>query len=573
MSFAPTPEQAAIVAAAQTGQNLVIQAGAGTGKTSTLRLIAETLSDKRCLYIAFNKAIANEAAGSMGSNVKASTAHSLAFQSVGKHYAGRLNAKRMWPREVARLLGARPITIKTASDEVRMFSDRNVARMAMEMVAQFCRTADGQITGFHFPLTEGIDGATVSGRPIRGDNHAILAKHVLPYAQTMWADLQREQGQFPFSHDHYLKMYQLSNPVVSADVLFLDEAQDANPVIAAIVEAQSHLQIILVGDSAQAIYGFTGAVDAMAKFEARGTTSMVLSQSFRFGPAVANVANVFLDALDAPLRISGFEPRNSVLATLDTEHGDKADAVLCRTNAGCLSELIAAQAQGRKAAIVGGVKETLSFIEAAQRLMVGQATEHAVLCAFLSWADVEKFVAEEETTGDLATMVKMIQKHGAPRLQQVLGNAADERNADVVISTAHKSKGREWNAVRIADFDLDSDKIADADLMLAYVAVTRAMKTLDVGTLSTYIEGRPGAFVVPVEETVEEAVEIEVVAPVVEPVVVGTGSTRTVYVAVDANGKASGPEFTFEDAARTFASEKGLAVGSVEITRSAVTIL
>lgn len=578
MSFAPTAEQAAIVTAAVTGKNLVIQAGAGTGKTSTLGLISETLGDKRCVYIAFNKAIATEAGAKMGRNVKASTAHSLAFQAVGKVYAHRLRSARMWPREVAKIIGARPVTIKTASDEVRMYSDRNVARMAMDMAAQFCRTADAALAAKHFPLTEGIDGATPSGRIVRGDNHEILARHCLPLAKAIWADALNVEGRLPFSHDYYLKMYQMSSPKITGDVLFLDEAQDANPVIAAIVEAQDHLQIILVGDSSQAIYGFTGAVDAMAKFEAAGTTSMMLSQSFRFGPAVADIANVFLDALDAPLRITGFEPRNSRLTTLDAPNGPTADAVLCRTNAGCLRELINAQAQGRKAAIVGGTKDTLSFIEAAQRLMAGQATEHAVLCSFLSWADVEKFVTEEETTGDLATMVKMIEKFGIARLQEVLRNVCDERSAEVVISTAHKSKGREWDAVRIADFDLDTREIVPADLMLAYVAVTRAMKTLDVGTLATYITEQSGLVAEPVEapsfeeglallET--EAREVEVAAPIV----VGTEKAETVFTAVTADGKPTGPRFTFVEAAQTYAAEHGLRYGSMTVTVSPVTVL
>jgi len=40
-SLQPTPEQEAILDAVRQGDNLVIEAGAGTGKTSTLKLIAE----------------------------------------------------------------------------------------------------------------------------------------------------------------------------------------------------------------------------------------------------------------------------------------------------------------------------------------------------------------------------------------------------------------------------------------------------------------------------------------------------------------------------------------------------
>ncbi|MGW5384072.1 UvrD-helicase domain-containing protein [Nocardia sp. NPDC003963] len=66
---------------------------------------------------------------------------------------------------------------------------------------------------------------------------------------------------------------------------------------------------------------------------------------------------------------------------------------------------------------------------------------------------------------------------------------------DVVVSTAHKAKGLEWNNVRIGD-DFKGPELDNAtgelsmpseeELRLAYVAVTRAKKKLDLGSL-TYV--------------------------------------------------------------------------------------
>lgn len=67
-----------------------------------------------------------------------------------------------------------------------------------------------------------------------------------------------------------------------------------------------------------------------------------------------------------------------------------------------------------------------------------------------------------------------------------------------MVSTAHKAKGRERPAVKIADdFPLppDSDQhddrgrpiaepVSEADARLAYVAVTRARSRLDLGGLA-----------------------------------------------------------------------------------------
>jgi hypothetical protein len=596
MTFDPTPEQAAIVAAYSTGQNLVIQAGAGTGKTSTLRLIAEADPSRRGTYIAFNRAIADEAKRSFPSNIKAGTAHSLAFQAVGKNFSHRLNAPRQWPRETARLLGLNPMSMKVYGDEQKTFSAAGLSRIVMDAVASFCRSAATEVGREHFAVIAGLDEPGPRG-PRRGPVFDRLVDMLLPYAQKAWADLQQQNGVLRFTHDHYLKMYQLSNPKIAGDFLLFDEAQDANPVIAAIVEAQSHLQIILVGDSSQAIYGFTGAVDAMRKFADKGTEVRTLSQSFRFGPAVADVANVFLDALDAPLRIVGFDKVPSREDVLDVPGKGTADAVLCRTNAGCLAELIVAQEQGRKAALVGGTTESVKFVEAARDLKMGKGTEHPDLAAFTSWQMVEQYVSEEETTGDLATMVKLIAAHGVERLLSVLRAAGDERNAEVIISTAHKSKGREWDAVRIADFALDVDKVNPADLMLAYVAVTRAKVTLDVGSLGEWIEEHKGLAADLAEIAAEAIVEEEIdairaeerdaidgmveVEPVLMAVAALPGNETVQHVVVDVTDPANpkrGIRYTFADDCTRWIAEHGVegrtyAVGTFTITESPVTLL
>ena len=95
--------------------------------------------------------------------------------------------------------------------------------------------------------------------------HDQLAEVVLPYAQRMWADLQNpDRGRAKFKHDHYLKMWALTEPVISGQFLLLDEAQDTNPVVERVFNAQrGHAQLVMVGDSGQAIYGWRGARDVM----------------------------------------------------------------------------------------------------------------------------------------------------------------------------------------------------------------------------------------------------------------------------------------------------------------------
>jgi hypothetical protein len=88
-----TDEQHAICQAARdldAGSSLKIQAFAGTGKTTTLAAIAESLARRKFLYLVFNRAAADEAERKMPSNVMVRTAHALAFRRVGYVYRSRL---------------------------------------------------------------------------------------------------------------------------------------------------------------------------------------------------------------------------------------------------------------------------------------------------------------------------------------------------------------------------------------------------------------------------------------------------------------------------------------------------
>ncbi len=239
----PTDEQQAILDAAATGKTIAISAGAGTGKTSTLRMIAEARPRTKMLYVAYNKAIQVEAEKSFPSNVSAKTAHSLAYKEFGAPMRDRLSGPRMRGADTARILGVRA---DFGFDEQRIFTAASQASLAMGMVARFCRSADDEIAAHHFHPPEGLSD----------DEAAALARHLLPLARRAWADLSAgPRGKCHPTHDVYLKQWQLSKPSLSGfDVILYDESQDADPAIADVVEHQSHAQLIAVGDSAQAIY-------------------------------------------------------------------------------------------------------------------------------------------------------------------------------------------------------------------------------------------------------------------------------------------------------------------------------
>ena len=76
----PTEEQQRIVAS--DARSLVVEAGAGTAKTTTLGLYAGARPRSRILYLAFNKSIQLEAAERMPPNVTCRTTHSIAWRKA-----------------------------------------------------------------------------------------------------------------------------------------------------------------------------------------------------------------------------------------------------------------------------------------------------------------------------------------------------------------------------------------------------------------------------------------------------------------------------------------------------------
>ena len=63
MSYQLTQEQLDVIELAKTGSHMKLSAFAGTGKTSTLVYVAQAFAEqnRRGFYLAFNKAIADEA--------------------------------------------------------------------------------------------------------------------------------------------------------------------------------------------------------------------------------------------------------------------------------------------------------------------------------------------------------------------------------------------------------------------------------------------------------------------------------------------------------------------------------
>ncbi|QKW48199.1 UvrD-helicase domain-containing protein [Streptomyces buecherae] len=462
MALRATAEQEAAWEAFAAGQDLALVAGAGTGKTSTLVMMGSAARG-RGLYVAFNKPIADEARGRFGRNVDCRTSHSLAHRAVGHRFRDRLAASRHMPlKRTAQLLGIdRDLAVGK-----RRLKATTQARLVMEMVRRFCYSTDEQVAARHLGPVNGLDDMGAQ----------YLAQVLLKRARWAWDDICSPEGELPFQHDHYLKMWALTRPQLPADFVLLDEAQDTNPVLEEIFLAQD-AQRVCVGDPAQQIYEWRHARDIMSGFPGQ---RLELTQSFRFGPAIAEVANRWLRAASSTMQLTGHAGGASGLGRAEVP-----DAVLCRGNADALAEVLRFLEEGVPVALAGGGKPLLRIAEAAIDLQAGRRTSHHELFLFSSWGEVQEYAVQDSAASELKAIVELVDTYGPQQIIAAVKRMVDEDQARVVVSTVHKAKGREWKRVRIGDgFAPAADEpgprgVHPAEARLIYVAVTRAREVLD----------------------------------------------------------------------------------------------
>jgi hypothetical protein len=97
--------------------------------------------------------------------------------------------------------------------------------------------------------------------------------------------------------------------------------------------------------------------------------------------------------------------------------------------------------------------------------------------------------SKSDEGSDMRLMVKLVTEFGAERIRNALKGMPKEEDADLVVSTAHKSKGREWDTVRLGQDFPTANKMSDPDRRLLYVAATRAKLVLDISECPPFCGG------------------------------------------------------------------------------------
>lgn len=464
MEFNLTDEQKNAIELALTGDSLKIEAYAGAGKTSTLSAIAEVMPGKRGLYIAFNKSIADDAARKFPKNVDCRTAHSAAYRAVGNQYGARLG--RIKGAELAK----KYLNLKSGIFDLTAAA---TGYFILDAVTNFCRSSEIEIQPWHLPKKT-VDQIE---EVLKIDKEDIV-NLTLPYARRVWEQMTDINSNFPITHDVYLKIWALQRPQIDVDFILFDESQDANGVLLDLVQFQGAQQIY-VGDKYQSIYGWRGAVNAMEKIDTDNECK--ISQSFRFGQEIADVANLILHRNG--VHILGYSAINSRVCRTD-----EPSAIISRTNASLIESIFRRLTKREKVYVAGGVADLLSFVKGAKNLQEGQLAFHKDLFIFKDWGEVVDY-SQTEAGSDMAGMVKIIEEYDIDNIISALElcKGIKERDADIILTTTHKAKGRQWDKVQLEnDFRHITEKTSQEEVNILYVAATRAISVLDISAVSAY---------------------------------------------------------------------------------------
>ena len=478
-----TPEQQAVI---NTNFSLVINAVAGSGKTTTLVEYAKSRpAGSRILYLAFNKTVKTEAQQKFAKagipHVKVETAHSLAFDHVIRHSHYKV-IQGYKSYEWVDMLG-----INTGEKH----TDYIIANHLNKFISYFCNSKVTKVQELQYG-----DVITDSKAKIFVHNfYALIEK----YTREALAKMQR--AEIAVTHDFYLKKFQLGNPVLLYDYILFDEGQDASAAMLEVFLQQSAIKII-VGDMHQQIYGWRFAINSLQQVD---FPVYHLSNSFRFDDEVALVANKILGLKKILLQPAAVK----IIGAGTPTDAAFSKATIGRTNFGLLLNAIA-QWQGgliKNIYFEGNINSYTFADEGASLYDVlnlynskPAMIKDKLIASMNTMKELEEYIEKTED-GSLGIIVEVVKEFGnrLPGLISELKNnhTANKEDADMIFSTVHRCKGMEYDEVTLLkDFitedkltkmiaQMGGDKIKQSDtnrlaeeINILYVAATRAKNKL-----------------------------------------------------------------------------------------------
>ena len=433
----PTDEQKEIISAAGRGEeNIYINAFAGTGKTTTMKLITKAYPQKRFLYLAFNRAIAQEAKAKFGKNTWVYTTHGFAY--------GILKNLRL-------LNNIRQIRVPNLVGKYGIDNFIEASRL-LNSLTGFCHSSYATYQDYYNNVEQYIE------------SHSLITDTSLidpEYIDAVFFDfiLNREG-----THDIYLKAFQMAlgnSPLLPKsmcqkvqnavrikgfDVVLVDEAQDINPVTVSIAMLLPVKQRVFVGDKHQRIYSFRKASSGhLVNAIQENINTYYLTQSFRFTPSIARKCTQVLNL---------YKGEKKEIKGIESPTTNNKIAYITRTNAGLITKIAEFYNDNESFSLTRDPDSIFALA-----LNVLHLTKNGGVLdkqfSYLEKIGYTKTALSEyaEDVGDveLSTTIDIVSEFGK-KLNKYYDYAKRQDNSSLsVLTTAHTAKGLEFKEVNVAD--------------------------------------------------------------------------------------------------------------------------
>lgn len=450
-----------------------------SGKTATLKeLCNRTPVGTSCLFMAFNKSIAEELKTKLPTTVECNTFHSMGLRTLMKNFRFRMQL-----------------------EENKCFS------LCMELF-DFRKKEYKEKMRYYFSLQTLWEKIRLSLCEINEENvSALCIEYDLDYEKSMISDLNKInerwrkdctkiQGNKSFKMDFPDMLWIPYNFVDEMNfpkyqVVMLDESQDSFTLQKEILQRyiKPRGRFIAVGDSKQLIYNFMGSdLDVFTSIKRMpNTICLPLSVTYRCAKKIVEEANkVFPGTECIPTAIEG------VIREGDIFEAESGDFVLCRNNFPLVAAFILFLERGKKASIMGR-----DFGESLCRLLDGQERLDDLYLLLEDKASKlkEKGLSEIAITNNASyvalkekvSIIEILYKRfpgSFLALKQKIKNIFSDDKTGIILSTIHKSKGLEAKRVFFLNPELIPSKFAKtpkalyAEECLKFVAITRAKEEL-----------------------------------------------------------------------------------------------
>jgi hypothetical protein len=455
-------------------KDIFVVGSPGAGKTSMVFEMALLESSKKFLYLSFGSDNAKLAKIRMPQNVVSSSFHALAKQEM-QIDSNRISGK---------------FTMADASVVLRQFCASAPEPKLMEaflLLLRFFCMSNSSLLRVHDVLLKKQDAFPA----LSNEERTIVLKAFKQY----WASLWEPGATSQVTHDMYFKAFSLSAGTIRFDYLIVDECQDLNDTMRALVSRISmftpDLKIIRLGDLCQQIYSFRGASVAAIQDK----PDFALNRSLRFGRRLAALANRFMsDQL-----VSYYTPIAS-----DTDHtlireAENIDVLLDKIKQGFRPTVIARHnmtlwlllktfaLQGIPCSLGRGFKHDLRFLQALYALKNKMPVSHPQLNG-TSYARFHQQARLHHDTSMLLAcrFVDSMGKEGGEVFSKIQRMIVSPKQAHVLLTTLHQAKGLEYRHVVLADdfpqcWDPNSKQfqpIEREEAHIIYTAITRAKDSL-----------------------------------------------------------------------------------------------